>query len=92
MLRVLAAKPLIDASASIRIAELLRDLNYRRLTLVSLPAAAVETVVSIALATTLGVWALVVGTLAGGAAGVVFSYLLAPHGLDSCSMLTPFVP
>jgi lipopolysaccharide exporter len=79
ILRVLAAKPLIDASASIRIAELLRGLNYRRLALVSLPAAAVETMVSIALATTLGVWALVVGTLAGGAAGVVFSYLLAPH-------------
>jgi O-antigen/teichoic acid export membrane protein len=79
ILRVLAAKPLIDASASIRIAELLRDLNYRRLTLVSLPAAAVETVVSIALATTLGVWALVVGTLTGGATGVVFSYVLAPY-------------
>jgi lipopolysaccharide exporter len=79
ILRVLAAKPLIDASASIRIAELLRDLKYSRLALVSLPAAAVETVVSITLGTRLGVWALVVGTLAGGAAGVVLSYILAPY-------------
>jgi O-antigen/teichoic acid export membrane protein len=47
--------------------------------LVSLPAAAVETVVSVVLATTLGIWGLVVGALAGGAAGVVFSYVLAPH-------------
>jgi O-antigen/teichoic acid export membrane protein len=79
LLRVLAAKPLIDASASIRMAELFRNLKYRRVALVSLPAAAVETVVSIALATTLGVWALVVGTLTGGATGVVFSYILAPY-------------
>ena len=79
ILRVLAAKPLIDAIASIRVAELLRELKYRRLALVSLSAAAVETVVSIAFATTLGVWALVAGALAGGAAGVVVSYIVAPY-------------
>jgi len=79
ILRVLAVKPLIDASASIRIAELSRNLKYRRLALVSLPAVALETVVSIALAKPLGVWALVVGTLIGGAAGVVFSYIVAPY-------------
>ncbi len=63
ILRVLALKPLIDAIASIRIAELSRDLKYRRLTIVSLSAVAVDTVVSLTLAMALGVWALVVGAL-----------------------------
>jgi PST family polysaccharide transporter len=79
ILRVLAVKPVIDASASIKIAELTRTLNYRRLAFVRLPVVAVETVVSIALATRFGVWALVVGTLMGGVAGLVFSYALAPY-------------
>ena len=79
ILRVLALKPLIDAIASIRIAELSRDLKYRRLTIVSLSAVAVDTVVSLTLAMALGVWALVVGALCGSATGVVFSYIVAPH-------------
>jgi lipopolysaccharide exporter len=78
ILRVLALKPLIDAATSIRIAELVRNLNYQRLACVSLPAVAVETVISLALATTFGVWALVVGALMGGVAGVLSSYLVAP--------------
>lgn len=79
ILRWLALKPLIDAAASIKVAELTRSLRYRRLAFVSLPAPAVETLVSVALATRLGVWALVTGALAGALAGAVSSYVLAPH-------------
>jgi O-antigen/teichoic acid export membrane protein len=79
LLRVLAAKPLIDATASIRIVALLRGLNYRRVAMVSLAGAVAETGVSIALAPAFAVWALVIGTLAGGVTSVVFSYVLAPY-------------
>jgi O-antigen/teichoic acid export membrane protein len=79
LLRVLAVKPLIDSCASIRIAELTRKLKYRRLALLTLTSVAIETAVSIALATTYGVWALIAGALAGGCSGVVLSYVLAPH-------------
>jgi lipopolysaccharide exporter len=79
ILRLLALKPVLDAAASIRTAELVRHLQYRRLAWVSLPAVVVETAVSLALASTLGVWALVWGALAGGVVGVTSSYVAAPH-------------
>jgi lipopolysaccharide exporter len=79
ILRLLALKPLVDACASIKIAELMRTLEYRRLATISLSAAAVDTVASILLATRFGVWALVGGALAGAMAGAAVSYVLAPH-------------
>ncbi len=79
ILRLLAMKPLIDASASIKVADLMRTLAYRRLAAISLFAAAVETLVSVLLAMRLGVWALVAGALAGAVAGVASSYVLAWH-------------
>jgi O-antigen/teichoic acid export membrane protein len=79
ILRLLALKPLLDSSASIKIAELMRTLAYRRLAAIGLLAAAVETVVSVLLAIRFGVWALVGGALAGGIASVAVSYILAPH-------------
>jgi O-antigen/teichoic acid export membrane protein len=79
ILRFLALKPLIDSGASIKVAELVRHLNYRRLACVTLPAVAVETIIAILLAMRFGVWALVAGALTGALAGVVASYLLAPH-------------
>jgi lipopolysaccharide exporter len=79
ILRVLALKPLIDAFASTKLAALMRTLVYRRLAVTGLLAAAIETVVSVVLANSLGVWALVCGSLAAAAAATVFSYVVAPH-------------
>jgi lipopolysaccharide exporter len=79
ILRALAVAPLLSALASIKIAELTRNLQFRKLTLIRVPEAAVEAAVSIALATVLGVWALVVGVLVANVVRVVLSYLLAPH-------------
>jgi lipopolysaccharide exporter len=79
ILRLLALKPLIDASASIKVADLMRRLAYRRLAAMALMAAAVETFISVLLAVRLGVWALVAGALAGAMAGVASSYILAPY-------------
>ena len=52
----LAAAPVLAALASIKIADLTRNLQFRKLTFIRVPEAAVEAVVSIALATLLGVW------------------------------------
>jgi O-antigen/teichoic acid export membrane protein len=79
LLRVLAIRPLLDAAASVRVADLVRDLRFRSLTFLRLPEALANTAASIALARPLGVWALVVGPLAGSLLVLVASYLLAPY-------------
>jgi O-antigen/teichoic acid export membrane protein len=79
IIRVLALRPLFDGIASIKVAELTRDLRFRSLTLISVPAAVVDTLLAVALASHLGVWALALGTLAGSGAEAILSYVLAPH-------------
>ena len=79
LIRVMALRPLLDAAASIKVAELTRNLRFRTLTFLYLPEALANTVVSIALAPRFGVWALVAGTLAGPLVYVVMSYVMAPH-------------
>jgi O-antigen/teichoic acid export membrane protein len=79
ILRVLAIRPLLDASASIRLAELIKDLKFRSLAFVKLSEALINTIVAISLARTFGVWALVAGALFGSLAYLVMSYLMAPH-------------
>jgi len=79
IVRALAIRPAIAAAASIGVAKLTRELAFRRLAAMALPAAVVEAVTSIALAPTLGVWALIVGSLTGVMVQTLLSYLLAPH-------------
>lgn len=79
VIRAVAMLPVIEATASIRVADLTRDLQFRPLAIVGLADAVGNTVVAIGLARTLGVWALVAGTLAGPAAYAIASYYLAPH-------------
>jgi O-antigen/teichoic acid export membrane protein len=79
IIRVLALRPLLEATASIKVAELTRHLQFRSLAFINVPAAIAETLISIALAPSLGVWALVAGALTGSATTVVLSYILAPY-------------
>jgi lipopolysaccharide exporter len=79
VIQVLALRPLIDASASIGIARLTRDLRFRQVALIYLPGALADLVTAVATASTLGVWSLVAGALAGSAVTVFASYLFAPH-------------
>ncbi|MHC4271408.1 MAG: lipopolysaccharide biosynthesis protein [Planctomycetota bacterium] len=79
IIRVLAILPLIEAAASIKIADLTRNLRFRSLAFVKLPEVLANTIVSIVLAPLLGVWALVAGSLTGPAAYLVMSYIMAPH-------------
>jgi len=79
LIQVLALRPLIQALTSIKVAQLTRELRFKGLALIYLPEALVTTIVSIALARPLGVWALVVGGLAGPVTQTVMSYIVAPH-------------
>jgi O-antigen/teichoic acid export membrane protein len=79
ILQVLSIRPLLEASASIRIADLIRDLEFRSLAFVKLSEGVINTIIAIGLARYFGVWALVWGALAGTTAYLVMSYLLAPH-------------
>ena len=91
LVRVLALRPLLDAGASIRVAELTRQLRFRPLTWINVSEAVVNTALSIALVTPLGVWALVVGPLAGALTSLAVSYAVAPHrprlSLDTGAMV-----
>jgi PST family polysaccharide transporter len=60
-------------------AELIRNLRFRDLTLIKQPEALVNTIVAVALAPTKGVWTLVAGVLAGQLDVLIISYILAPH-------------
>jgi lipopolysaccharide exporter len=79
IIAVLAFRPLIDAFTSIGVVQLTRDLKFKELALINLPAAVVDLIVAVSTAPTLGVWALVAGTMAGSLTSVVVSYGLAPH-------------
>jgi lipopolysaccharide exporter len=79
IMRVLALRPLLHATLSIRVAELTRDLRFRQLAMVSLPESIVNTIVSIALAGSFGVWALVAGALVGEVASILASYMVVPY-------------
>ena len=76
---VLALHPLLFAASSIRLADLQRRLDFRPLALLHLGEAAANTIVAIALAPSMGVWALVAGTLAGSGGRLLISYIVAPH-------------
>ncbi|HET7563860.1 MAG TPA: oligosaccharide flippase family protein [Gemmatimonadaceae bacterium] len=79
VLRLLALQPLISASASIKVADLERRLEFRPLTMIEVPATAAGAIASIVLAPLLGVFALVAGVLVGSTVRSALSYILAPH-------------
>jgi O-antigen/teichoic acid export membrane protein len=79
IIRVLALRPPLESLASIKVAGLHRDLHFRPLALAKVGEASVNTIVSIALAALLGVWALVAGALAGAVTMLVMSYVVAPY-------------
>ncbi len=79
VIRLLALRPLISGFTSIRVADLERHLDFRRLALIEVPGALVHTAVAIASAPVLGVYGLVAGMLAGAAVSVLLSYVHAPH-------------
>ena len=79
IIQVLAIGVILDALASIKIAGLNRKLQFRSIAITHLAEATAITVVSIAMASSYGVWALVAGYLAGSLSNTVVSYIVAPY-------------
>jgi O-antigen/teichoic acid export membrane protein len=79
IIRILAIRPLVDAGASIKVAQLTRNLGFRLLAYIELSKALATALTAIALAQWLGVWALVAGALAGSTAYLIGSYIAAPY-------------
>ena len=79
IIQVLAVGLILDALASVKIASLNRNLQFRSLAITHLAQASATTVVAIAMAPTYGVWALVAGSLAGSLAETLVSYIVAPY-------------
>ena len=79
IIHALAILPMIEAAASVQIADLNRNLQFRSLAVVKLASVIVNTILSILLARSFGVWALVAGTLAGPATYTLISYMVAPY-------------
>lgn len=79
IVRVMGLRPMIDAAASIGVARLTRELSFRRLAFMALPASVADAAAAIALAPVIGVWALVSGTLLGAVVQTSLSYAFAPH-------------
>jgi PST family polysaccharide transporter/lipopolysaccharide exporter len=79
VVRAMALRPLIDALASIGVQRLTRQLAFRRLAVTALVASLMDAGVAIALAPSLGVWAMVIGTLSGALMTTGLSYAIAPH-------------
>jgi PST family polysaccharide transporter/lipopolysaccharide exporter len=84
IIRVLAFRPFLEATASIKMAELTRQLRFRSLAIIYLSSILVEAIVSIVLASRMGVWALVIGALAGAVVFTLMSYVLAPYRIRFC--------
>ena len=79
IIQVLAVRPLIEAMSSIRMAAFNRKLVFRPLAVLYLVEAIINTTLSILLARTWGVWALVTGTIGGTIGMVITSYYFAPY-------------
>jgi O-antigen/teichoic acid export membrane protein len=79
VLAFLAFRPLVEASGSIKLVGLIRLLDHRRLAIVALAAAVIDTIVAVALASHIGVWALVAGTLSGAIVSAAASHVIAPY-------------
>jgi O-antigen/teichoic acid export membrane protein len=79
ILQALAIRPLLEAGASIKMADLMRDLKFRPMTVAKLSEGVLNTIVAILLAGRYGVWALVFGALVGAVGYLIVSYMLAPH-------------
>ena len=79
IIRGLAIVTLIEQMASIRLADLTRNLKFRSIAITGVIKALADTIIAIALAPYLGVWALVAGALAGSTAYAAISYIVAPY-------------
>jgi len=78
IIRALALRPLFAALASTQLAQLNRNLDFRTIAFLKVPAAVLDLAVAVSLAETLGVWAMVIGVLFGEALTVILAFTMKP--------------
>jgi O-antigen/teichoic acid export membrane protein len=78
-IQVLAIRPIIEAMSSIKMANLIRNLQFRSITAVKLAEALANTIIAILLAQRYGIWALVFGIICGSIGYAIASYIVAPY-------------
>jgi O-antigen/teichoic acid export membrane protein len=79
IIRVLGLSPLLQSLASIRVADLTRNLRFRPLAILRLSGSLASALIAILLASSIGVWALVAGVLVGPVVFSLLSYFIAPY-------------
>lgn len=79
IIQALALRPLIESMTSIKVVAMNRQLSFRPLAYLKIVEAIFSAVLSIALARSFGVWAMVIGVLGGTISMVITSYILVPH-------------
>lgn len=84
IIRALALTALLHSVASIEVARLNRELQFRGLAAIGLSGAVANTLVAVVLASSHGVWALVWGALAGAMVHALVSYFVAPYRPALC--------
>ena len=77
--QAMAVTFVLRATASIGIAQLNRELHFRSLACMGLATAVVNTIVAVALASSLGPWSLVWGSIAGAVTFLTTSFIAAPY-------------
>jgi O-antigen/teichoic acid export membrane protein len=79
IIRVFSVIPILEALTSIKLAALNKNLVFRPLSIMRMVIALVHASVSIALAQSFGVWALVIGVVSGAVTNLIISYIIAPY-------------
>jgi PST family polysaccharide transporter/lipopolysaccharide exporter len=79
VIRVLGLSPLLQSLASVRVADLMRNLRFAPITILRVSASLVSALTAVLLASRFGVWALVAGVIVGPTVFSLFSYLIAPY-------------
>ena len=92
IIQVLALRPLIESMTSIKMVALNRDLSFRPLAYLRIVEALFNAIISLTLAKFMGVWALVLGSMAGTISMVIASYILAPYRPRASFNLTAIQP
>ena len=92
VIQALGLRPVLAALGSIGVVRLTRELRFREMAMIQVPGALIDMGVAIALASRLGVWALVLGLLAGTASVTLLSYVIAPHRPRLLLRLGPALP
>lgn len=79
IIKVLSVRPLLEAAGSIKIVDINRNLDFRKMAFIKIPEAIISTITAISLAPFWGVWALVASIFASLLLRLFLTYYHAPY-------------